>query len=85
MQNNTLAVFDRLFKELKFDEVLDAYALVVAYPEEKPSLRLSYTMTTDRGRPIQGESVLPIVVFPIEDTWRNARRLRAKLALLKGT
>ena len=85
MRNDPLFVFDRLLKELKFDEVLDTYALIVVYPEGETALRLCYTMTTDKGRPIQGEAVLPIVVFPIEDTWRKTRRLRAKLALLKGT
>ena len=84
MQNNALQVFDRLFRELKFEEVLDNYALVVVYPEGVPSVRLDYVMTTGEGKQLQGGAPLPNNVFPIEDTWRDVRRLRAKLVLLRG-
>ena len=85
MRNDPLFVFNKLLRELKFDEVLDNYVLVVVYPEEKPSLRLDYVMTTSRGRQLQGKAPLPTIVFPIEDTWRKTKELRLKLSLLKGT
>lgn len=84
MRNDPLFVFDRLFRELKFGEVLDNYAIVVLYPEKVPSIRLDYVMTTGDGKQIQGAAPLPNNVFPIEDTWRKTRELRLKLSLLKG-